>query len=147
MKDCFIVGDEIFKIGECVEVLPDVDTMEPYVGRIKEIWKNTTKCLVQWYYRPGDTELGRLRFHGKRELFMSNHVDTISQKCIMGRCFVMHMDEYVTLDIIEENVYFYRFFYIPITGSICPDEIQVYCLCELPENPDLTMIECDRFFN
>ena len=34
--------------------------------------------------------------------------------------------------------------YNPSTGAFKPDIVPVYCVCEIPYNPDRAMVECDK---
>jgi len=99
-----------------------------------------------WYYKPEDVIGGRQSWHGEKELFAQpitgltnkNPIDSIE-----GACRVHTLDEYERLEEIGENDYFWRFEYNPLKkGTFKPDQVPVYCVCELPYNPDKPMIEC-----
>ena len=47
------------------------------------------------------------------------------------------------MDQVKEFDFFARFSYLAARGEFKPDRVPVYCLCEMPFNPDLFMIECE----
>ncbi|XP_071699612.1 chromatin remodeling protein EBS-like [Rutidosis leptorrhynchoides] len=102
------------------------------------------KVEIRWFYRQEDAIGGRKSFHGTKELFSSDHVDTQSVDTIVEKCNVYSMDEYNNLDKVEENDFFCRFEYQRLTGAFSPESITVYCRCEMPENPDREMIDCEN---
>ncbi|XP_063938144.1 chromatin remodeling protein SHL-like [Daucus carota subsp. sativus] len=68
--------------GDCVLLKASNPDDPPYVAQIVE--SKAKKVKVRWYYRPQDTELWKKDCdtdmwkkdcHGKKELFLSNHVD------------------------------------------------------------------------
>jgi hypothetical protein len=58
--------------------------------------------LGRWYYRPEETERGRLPSHGRDELFSSNRVDIAPCSSISGKCMVVGIAEYLRL-VREHN--------------------------------------------
>ncbi|RDD44982.1 Bromo adjacent homology domain-containing 1 protein [Trichoplax sp. H2] len=71
----------------------------PYIGRVLSIWENTESddimITVLWYYRPEQTEIGRLNgYHGEKELLSSRHQDDNSANCIIDKCYVLTFSEY-----------------------------------------------------
>lgn len=43
-----------------------------------------------------------------------------------------------------DNDYFSRFLYRPSKREFEPDRVPVYCTCEMPYNPDKSMVMCDH---
>ena len=92
-------------------------------------------------------------FHGKRELFESDHQDRIEVESIYAPCSVLRLFEYeekVGWEVDEhgqrqrwkynedkELVFFYRFEYLS-DHSVFKSNIRVplYCRCRQPYNPD-----------
>ena len=71
----------------------------PYVGNILAFQynKRTQKkeAKVRWYYRPEDTVCEKRQpFHGRMELFMSDHGDLLPLDCIAEPCEVLTLTEY-----------------------------------------------------
>nr|GEV33931.1 bromo adjacent homology (BAH) domain, zinc finger, RING/FYVE/PHD-type [Tanacetum cinerariifolium] len=56
---------------------PYVACVERFVGDAK----GNVNAIVEWYYRPEETIAGRKEFHGKKELFLSDQVDTQIRPC------------------------------------------------------------------
>jgi hypothetical protein len=50
---------------------------------------------------------------------------------------------YEELTAIAPSDFFWRYNYKASTGEFRPKSVPVYCTCEEPYNPDLTMIECE----
>ncbi|EFN52290.1 hypothetical protein CHLNCDRAFT_12805, partial [Chlorella variabilis] len=100
---------------------------------------------VRWYYRPDDPGIpgGRRPFHGERELYFSDHADIIHSATILGRCLVHSLDGYRELSIIRPQDYFSRFSFSVATKAFNPEQVTVYCLCRMPENPDRPLSQCD----
>ena len=98
---------------------------------------------VAWFYRPEEARGGRKSFHGEKELFKSDHYDWVDAKAINGKCRVHTLKAYQALHMVGEMDYFSRFKYAASTGEFKPDRVPVYCLCEMPYNPDLFMVECE----
>ena len=72
------------------------DENRPFVCEILMLYKTgfRPKALVQWYYWPEETSSGRLRFHGDRELFRSDHRDWIEVSTIINSCKIYSFVEY-----------------------------------------------------
>ena len=102
-----------------------------------------TNVRVTWFYRPEDARGGRKPFHGEMELFQSDHADVITSDTINGMCRVHTLKQYQALSEVGEMDYFSRFTYKATTGRFSPDSVPVYCVCEMPYNPDLSMVECE----
>ena len=131
-----------FKVGDVVYVKPDQAGEESYIANIVKIVDN--KVQLRWYYRPEDARGGRQVWHGSKEMFKSNHLDWNYLQCIEGRCHMHTLEEYENLDGIGDADFFSRFEYCVRTSKFTPDIVPIYCLCELPHNPDLFMIECEK---
>ena len=114
----FTVGKEKFRVGDTITLRPPTVNENPFIGRIHEVRKTgkSLRLYVSWFYRPEEARGGRKGFHGEKELFQSDHFDWVTPSAVNGKC----------------NVH-----------SLKPDRVPVYCLCEMPFNPDLFMIECE----
>lgn len=146
MPKASIVKDGVeLKIGDQVLLRQGGAEELPYVARIDKVGNKDRKSgyelNVTWYYRPED--VGRRQYHGERELFMSDHKDTVHSACILSKCTVWSIDDYRELEIVTSTDFFWRYTYHTATRRFSPEQVPVYCSCELPENPDFFMAECD----
>ena len=102
----------------------------PYVAKVEAIEADRrgahVKVRVRWYYRPEESIGGRRRFHGAKELFLSDHYDVQSADTIEGKCTVHSFKNYTKLDTVGNEDFFCRFEYKSATGSFVPDRIAVY---------------------
>ncbi len=97
---------------------------------------------MAWFYRPEEAAGGRKAFHSVRELFRSDHRDWVVAASILGRCRVLDLRAYQALPAASETDFFYRFSYRAATSRFTPRRVPVFCVCEMPYNPDLLMLEC-----
>lgn len=142
----FVVGKEKFRVGDTVTLRPPSADASPFIGRIDDIKKGKSDQIrvhVCWYYRPEEARGGRKGFHGSKELFDSDHKDWVTPDAVNGKCRVHTLAEYQQLDDVQEFDFFTRFVYLASRGEFKPDRVPVYCLCEMPFNPDLFMVECE----
>ena len=87
----------------------------PYVARIENIQSNVQNHVtlsVRWYYRPEDTEEGRQRFHGKKELFFTDHLDKQRLETVVDKCVVHTFENYTKLDSAGDEDYYSRYTYV-----------------------------------
>jgi len=138
---------EDFRIGDCILVRSEKKSM-PYVGRIVSFSNYSsdlkhTRVEVSWFYRPEECKAGRMAFHGEKELFMSRHTDYIDADTINEKCDVMSISDFMELETVEDDQFYSRFAYDPATKTFSPETVPVYCLCEMPYNPDVYMISCN----
>ncbi|KAI3742966.1 hypothetical protein L1987_60665 [Smallanthus sonchifolius] len=141
---------ELFKVhdtfGDSVLMRSSENKKAPYVARIEGIEadvKGNAKVRVRWYYRREESMGGRRKFHGIKELFLSDHYDTQSAHTIEDKCIVHTFRNYTKLEIVGPKDYFCRFEYKAATGGFTPDLVSVYCKYEMPKNPDDLMVKCE----
>eukprot|EP00884_Botryococcus_braunii_P014941 jgi/Botrbrau1/23448/Bobra.106_1s0008.1 len=154
----FVLSGHEYKVNDTVYIKGQGEEL-PFLGKIRDITEllGTSKpprdriiCKVTWYYRPEEAEGGRKRFHGAKELFKSDHEDKVFASSIEGECKVHTLATYQALDSPGDDDYFARFTYLVVKKEFKPDRVPVYCVCELPYNPDLFMIcctECEEWFH
>eukprot|EP00475_Leptophrys_vorax_P025791 TRINITY_DN36060_c1_g1_i2.p1 TRINITY_DN36060_c1_g1~~TRINITY_DN36060_c1_g1_i2.p1 ORF type:complete len:203 (-),score=6.84 TRINITY_DN36060_c1_g1_i2:340-948(-) len=137
--------ERTLKVGDTVMLRPPAEDTPPYVARIEgiEVEKSDVKVRLRWFYRPEESLGGRRNFHGSKELFLSDHMDVCSMDAVEGVCRVHSFKNYVKLGAVEPDDYFYRFEYKAATGTFKPDHVAVYCVCEMPYNPDDLMVQCE----
>ncbi|GMH16267.1 hypothetical protein Nepgr_018108 [Nepenthes gracilis] len=133
-------------IGDCVLMRPAESSKPSYVASVEKIEegaRGNVTVHVRWYYRPEETTGGRRKFHGSKELFLSDHYDIQSADTIEGKCIVHSFKSYMKLDAVGTDDFFCRFEYSSSTGAFTPDRVAVYCNCEMPYNPDDLMVQCE----
>ncbi|KAK4491923.1 hypothetical protein RD792_002705, partial [Penstemon davidsonii] len=139
--------NKVVRAGDCVLMRASEKNSPPYVARVEKIEadnRNNLKVQVRWYYRPEETTGGRRQFHGTKELFFSDHYDIQSAHTIEGKCIVHTFKNYTKMENVGPGDFFCRFEYRPTSGAFIPDQIAVYCKCEMPYNPDDLMIQCEE---
>ena len=100
-----------------------------YVAKIEKIEadsRSTIKVRVRWYYRPEESKSGRRRFHGAKELFLSDHYDIQSAEAIEGKCTVHTFKNYTRLERVGSDDFFCRFEYRAATDGFTPDQVAVW---------------------
>ncbi|CAL8466792.1 g6328 [Coccomyxa elongata] len=134
-----------YRDGDCV-LVRGVGERLPFVGKIKDVrvqGKNgQVNVQVAWFYRPEEATGGRKAFHGEKELFRSDHLDWCYASTIEGKCRVHSLQHYQALSKVTDEDFYTRFTYKPVSKEFRPDRVPVYCVCELPYNPDDFMILC-----
>ncbi|EFJ46570.1 hypothetical protein VOLCADRAFT_105484 [Volvox carteri f. nagariensis] len=144
--DSAVYNGQEYRPGDCVLINPH-DDAPAYIGRIRKISQALSdpadvELEVAWFYRPEEAVGGRKIFHGESEVFESSHQDKAPLAAILDRCFVHSMETYESLKDRKETDFFCRLVYKPQTKQFEPDEVPVYCECELPYNPDRPMVMC-----
>ncbi|EIE18166.1 BAH-domain-containing protein [Coccomyxa subellipsoidea C-169] len=136
-----------YKIGDCI-LVRGAGAKLPFVGQIRDVKiqgkSNQIRLQVAWFYRPEDAAGGRKLFHGEKELLKSEHLDWCSASTIEGKCRVHSLQSYQALPRVTEADFYARFTYKPESEEFSPDRVPVYCLCEMPYNPDSFMILCSK---
>lgn len=140
-----VIGDDTFSVGDAVLVKAP-GSSERYVGRIVSVAvrDGVARARLCWYYRPQETNGGRKRFHGVKELFASDHYDWVSVNTIDARCNVWSIAEYQALEAVTEYDFYARFMYLSSRSEFRPATVAVFCTCLEPYNPDRVMVMCER---
>lgn len=110
---------------------PSGKKKDPYVARVETFEadaEGNVNATVRWFYRPEDTIGVRRQFHGKKELFLTDHFDTQNADTILDKCTIHTYKTYTFLDAVRPNDYFCRFEYQHTTGLFMPDVVMVYVL-------------------
>ncbi|GFR44320.1 hypothetical protein Agub_g5532 [Astrephomene gubernaculifera] len=139
------IGQE-YKVGDCILINPDADA-PAYIGRIRRMVQrssipNDVELEVTWFYRPEEVIGGRKIFHGEAEVFDSDHQDKVPLGSVLGRCFIHTLERYEMLQEHKENDFYSRMKYRSRTQQFEPDQVPIYCTCEMPYNPDRPMVMC-----
>ena len=117
-----------YAVGDSILMRNQESGKPPYVARVEKMWldgRNNVKVEVRWYYRPEESIGGRRQFHGSKEVFLSDHVDTQSADTIEGKCTIHTFKSYTKLENVEPDDYFCRFEYKASTGAFIPDKVAV----------------------
>ncbi|KAL3689735.1 hypothetical protein R1sor_016044 [Riccia sorocarpa] len=158
MKTYTIPGTrKLVRVGDSVLIQAPRRDELPYVALIENIEKveggagggNKEKVAVKvrWFYRPEETISKRQPFHGEQEIYLSDHCDTQDAECIQDKCRVHTFKDYCKLKAVGDLDFYWRFEYMAALQQLRPDAVEVFCLCEQPENPDLFMVQCDLCIN
>lgn len=135
-----------YKVGDNVLLLNQADADAPYICRIENIvGKGRDVAMrVKWFYRPEETCSGRRAFHSTHEVMASDHVETHLQPAasIVSKCRIHTLEQYMELEKKTSKDLYSRFTYLAGSETFQPDQIAVYCKCQMPFNPDQHMIEC-----
>ena len=91
---CHSVGSKVIVSSGDVEKPFVADVVKVKKTRLAKNKKSATLVGVKWYYYPEDTKWGRRPFHGRAEVFESNHKDEIHLESIIDVCQVVGVDEY-----------------------------------------------------
>ncbi|KVI01110.1 Bromo adjacent homology (BAH) domain-containing protein [Cynara cardunculus var. scolymus] len=121
--------NKVVRAGDSVLMRPLENEKNPYVARVERVEsdvKGNVKVQVRWYYRPEEAIGGRQKFHGSKELFLSDHYDTQSANTIEGKCIVHTFKNYTKLRDVGAEDYFCRFEYKAANGGFNPDSVAVY---------------------
>eukprot|EP00743_Colponemidia_sp_Colp-15_P005249 GILK01005648.1.p1 GENE.GILK01005648.1~~GILK01005648.1.p1 ORF type:complete len:278 (-),score=33.61 GILK01005648.1:375-1208(-) len=140
----FIRNEVPYQYGEACRF--NSSSEHPFIGAIAEVGKsnNGETCVrCYWYYRPEETKSGLQPHHGDRELLLSDHADWNSIDSIEKKCVVLPFEHYKKLTFVGPDTYYFRQEYAHRTGGFI-GELPRYCICRQPENPDRTMVGCDK---
>ncbi|KAM0996234.1 hypothetical protein ACFX2I_006235 [Malus domestica] len=112
---CITTTNETFSIGDCVLINHDsaIVNDQPWMTVIPCFSHNKKKAMVRWFYRSEDALEKHPPFFGNDELIWSNHRDHVSIDNILGKCNVHTLDEYVKLQTVTYEDYYWRFRYLP----------------------------------
>ena len=133
--------EQEFRVGHTVFVKASGEPS--YIAKVLQIDKKQERIKLNWYYKPEDVKGGRQPWHGKREVFQTKVCDWNPFGCIEGVCAVHTLEKYENLPEFSEIDHYCRFHYSPHSGAFKPDIVPVYCICEIPYNPDRPMVECE----
>jgi len=139
-------GGYTLKPHDSVAVESPAGSLE-YLGKILKIVQEPGGAIqvqLQWYYRPDEARGGRQFFHGEREIFESDHVDWTLLESVNGVIYVHTLEEYNNLETLRINDFFSRFVYKAAGCLFQPERVPTLCICAMPYNPDLVMIECSK---
>ncbi|KAF8751984.1 hypothetical protein HU200_011992 [Digitaria exilis] len=148
--DSFTIREtgEVVRAGDCVAIRPSMDDDHENLS-LARVEKMETCCecrgvaaQVRWYYQPWQTKHGSRTFHGKKELHLSDRIDTRSAYTFEAKCVVHTLKEYSKLTTAQPEDFFCRLEYKVDSATFMPDQLSVYCICEMPYNPDVPMILC-----
>ncbi|KAL3689734.1 hypothetical protein R1sor_016043 [Riccia sorocarpa] len=144
---------KVVKAGDTVLIQAPEREKPPYVARIEKIEKvrrrkkEQTVVRVRWFYHPEETISRRQSFHGEQEICLSDHYDIQDADCIQDKCTVHTFKDYCKLKEVDSHDFFWRFEYKASSQQLTPDVVDVYCVCELPYNPDHFMVQCESCSN
>ncbi|KAM3143540.1 hypothetical protein pb186bvf_004302 [Paramecium bursaria] len=148
-------NNHTFKLQQSALIQNQENSKEDYVGKILKIMtvkvdkSNKLLCLceVKWFYRKSEV-IKHAPQHKKwisnQELFSSSSTDIIPAQSIIQPCQILHLKEYEKLESVDQVIFFTRLQFNPNTKKIEGiQSLELMCLCNVPQNPDLGYIQCD----
>ncbi|KAL0023728.1 hypothetical protein WJX79_008669 [Trebouxia sp. C0005] len=135
-----------YKVGDNVLLLNEEDADAPFICKIEKVVVKGKDAAMQvkWFYRPEETCSGRRAFHSAQEVMASDHVEIHLQPAasIVSKCKIHTLEHYMELQNKTPKDFYSRFTYLAGSETFQPDQIAVYCKCQMPFNPDKNMVEC-----
>lgn len=100
---------------------------------------------VQWYYKAKDiTDKEVKKVSSDIEVFLSDSFMEIELSCVDGKVRILGLEDIITLDSIDDDVFFSRAKWNSTTGKVVPglEQWEKHCLCQRVINPDLPFLVC-----
>lgn len=106
---------------------------------------------IQWYYRKEKINWAKNKQDpsickdlSNKELFESDHYDTISPESIKCKCQVLSLKDYQLLKLVRQTTFFTRTKYHYKSGLLFPpvEKWPRICSCNKPINPDKIQTQC-----
>ncbi|XP_049589995.1 protein polybromo-1 isoform X4 [Syngnathus scovelli] len=90
-------NDVWFKIGDCVYIQSH-GLSKPRVARLEKLWvqNGTTFFFGPIFIHPEETAHEPTKMFYKREVFLSHLEETLSMKCVIGKCMVSSFKDYLS---------------------------------------------------
>ncbi|XP_061146646.1 polybromo 1, like isoform X3 [Syngnathus typhle] len=100
-------NDVWFKIGDCVYIQSH-GLSKPRVARLEKLWvqNGTTFFFGPIFIHPEETAHEPTKMFYKREVFLSHLEETLSMKCVIGKCMVSSFKDYLSCrptEVAEED--------------------------------------------
>lgn len=129
------VGDSVIATyGDEADVYARITSIKPSTG---------VDFRIQRCYRPEETVGGKQPFYGNKELLLTNHLDNLQSAQIVKKINVHSFVDYMKLETVGKNDFFFRFEYEIGSGWLSPTVIEVFCKCLMPFNPDMFTLKCE----
>ena len=113
-----LVGTESIGTGHCILVKHDstaedvkINTETQWKAQVLEVRALDSEHVfirVAWLNRPEDLATGRLAYHGKHELIVTNEMDIIDAMTVNGSLNVVALDDQDDESDAIEDQYFWR---------------------------------------
>ena len=141
-------NQDIIKPDDTIQI-KEVDDDHCY-GVVLRMWKDEEgkeMAEIQWYYKPKDIFQTIPAFIGRKELFISDHVDYIPVDSIIARAEIVSIDAYF-FNRRSDSTYFSRASYRFLEHELDPPFLQwpTICTCGGVLNPDLSYLVCAECF-
>lgn len=140
-------GEQYFP-GDTVKVR-EISDLESYatILSFRANKRDIYALQIRWFYKPSDVfplELPPICI-SSRELFDSNHSDSISIKCVLGKVQVLTFEEFFARDCFNSDTFFSRALWdckntSKLSPAIC--DWPTVCVCNSAVNPDLAFFRC-----
>lgn len=115
-------------------------------GVVRRLWKDQGEkemAEIQWYYKPKDIFQTIPAFIGRKELFISDHIDFIPVDSIIGKASILSLEGYF-YNSRTDSAYFSRAKYLFRSHEVDPpfEDWPPICTCGGVLNPDLSYLVC-----
>ena len=162
----FKFNNTIYSINDILLIkssYPSSSTPFYSIGKLKKIisqngipsYPKWPSIEVEWYYKKNELVRDKINLLlddnyyesiSDDEVFRTTHRDTIFIETVAGKARVVTLDEYVETDSSEKNIFFCRGNYDPFSHIISPpiNTWEKYCFCNMPFNPNLMYVKCDK---
>lgn len=146
----------IYSIGDNVSVKDNIKDSNHQIVKIASIIpsKGIDECPfwpcieVHPYYSKRDiiVSIEESKAISDNELFLSDRSNKIFIETVNRKVTVLTLEDYAKLTEIEEDTYFTRAMYSPLSQEVKPpmSQWENHCYCNTPFNPDLLYICCDK---
>ena len=142
------INNENFSIGDVVMIKEIND--DCCYGTLIRIWKNRDKsdsfAKIRWFYKPSDIFETDHEFISQAELIDSDHEQDIWVVCLYSTARVLSLEEYHSLDEVDDDTFFTRAKYFHKEKIVRPgfEEWKRVCSCNAILNPDHLYLSCDN---
>ena len=135
------IGD-VLKIKEC----KDEECFGTLLDILKPSRSKYQRIKIRWFYKPSDLFVINHSFLSSGELFDSDHVQEIWFSCVYDKIQVISLEEYNTLEEVDDDIYFTRATYIKKAQKLVPsfEEWKKVCICSSILNPDHLYNVCEK---
>ncbi|KRX02308.1 Zinc finger, FYVE/PHD-type [Pseudocohnilembus persalinus] len=147
----------IYKLDGTLLISNGDDPDNDYIGKLKKIIRIDfeqvhTLIQLQWYYKKSDIDSkynNQKQNFSENEVFLTEHTDYALVDCINGKCDIITYDEYDQLSSIPANTFYSRAEYNAAKKKFNPplEKWKKGCICNVPLNPDLLYVQCDKCSN
>lgn len=137
----------VYEPGDVVVIQEHKD--ERCFGTVISIWsqaKGQAFFKVRWFYKATDVFGTVPLFIGADELFDSDHEQDVPVQSVYGKIRVLSFEDYFNRAEIEDDMFFSRARYKPLSREIEPpiEDWPTVCVCKAVKSPNDIYVECEQ---